>query len=57
VWVGDNSNVVFAQKFPGEKESVRWCDATASSFVAKVQGEVLTHFHAVAIKRHSSMQN
>jgi hypothetical protein len=29
-------------------------DATASSFVAKVRGEVFTHFHAVAVKRHSS---
>jgi hypothetical protein len=23
--VGDDSRVVFGQKFPGEKESVRWC--------------------------------
>jgi hypothetical protein len=34
-----------------------WCDATASSFVAKVGGEVFTHFHAVVMKRHSSMWN
>jgi hypothetical protein len=32
-------------------------DATASSFVAKVRGEVFAHFHAVAVKHHSSMQN
>jgi hypothetical protein len=25
--------------------------------VAKVLGEVLTHFHAVTVKRHSSMNN
>jgi hypothetical protein len=24
-WVGDHSHVVFGQKFPGEKRSVRWC--------------------------------
>jgi hypothetical protein len=32
-------------------------DVTASSFVAKVRGEVFAHFHAVAVKRHSSMWN
>jgi hypothetical protein len=32
-------------------------DATASSFVAKCQGEVFAHFHAIAVKHHSSMQN
>jgi hypothetical protein len=32
-------------------------DATASSFVARVRGEVFAHFHAVAVKRHSSMRN
>jgi hypothetical protein len=26
-------------------------------FVAKVRGEVFAHFHAVAVKRHSSMWN
>jgi hypothetical protein len=31
--------------------------ATASSFVTEVQGEIFTHFHTVAIKHHSSMQN
>jgi hypothetical protein len=33
---------------------VRCRDATASSSVAKVQGEVFAHFHAVAIKCHST---
>jgi hypothetical protein len=33
------------------------CDATASSFVAKVRGEVFAYFHAVAVKCHSSMRN
>jgi hypothetical protein len=32
-------------------------DATASSFVAKVRGEVFGHFHVVAVKHHSSMRN
>jgi hypothetical protein len=36
---------------------VRCRDATASSFVAKVLGEVIAHFHAVAVNRHSSMRN
>jgi hypothetical protein len=48
---GDDSHVVFGQKFPGEKGSVRLhCrDATASSFVAKVLGKILAHFHAVTM--------
>jgi hypothetical protein len=47
------------KKFSGGKKSVRLrCrDATASSFVAKVWGEVFTHFQAVAIKCHSSTCN
>jgi hypothetical protein len=32
-------------------------DATASSFVAKVQGEAFAHFHSFASERHSSMPN
>jgi hypothetical protein len=43
----------FGQTFPGEKRGVRLLccrDATASSFVKKVWGEVLAHFHAVAVK-------
>jgi hypothetical protein len=38
-------------------ETVCCCDATASSFVAKVQSEVFAYFQAVTIKRHSNMQN
>jgi hypothetical protein len=41
-------------KFPGEKrkcEEERRRDATASSFVAKVRGEVFTQFQAVDMKR------
>jgi hypothetical protein len=34
---------------------MRCRDATASSFVAKVQDEVFAHFHAVTVKRHSSI--
>jgi hypothetical protein len=58
-WVGVDSHVVFGQKYPGEKGSMRlYCrDATASPFVTKFQGEVFIHFHAVAVKRHSSIRN
>jgi hypothetical protein len=31
---------------------VRCHDATTSSFVAKVQGEVFAYFHAVTVKRN-----
>jgi hypothetical protein len=51
--VGDYGHVAFGQKFPGEKGSFH--DATASSLVAKVQGEVCAHFYIVATKCHSSM--
>jgi hypothetical protein len=48
----------FGKQFPAEKcETVRCRDATASSFVAKVWGEVFSHFYAVSIKRQSSVQN
>jgi hypothetical protein len=59
-WVGDDSHVVFYQKFPGEKGSVSLVccgDTTANSLVTKVQGEVFTHFHAVTVQYHRSMQN
>jgi hypothetical protein len=50
-WEVDDSYVVFAKKLTGEKEceTVRCRDATASSLVAKVRGEVFAHFHAVAV--------
>jgi hypothetical protein len=32
-------------------------DAAANPLVAKGRGAVCTHFHAAAIKHHSSMQN
>jgi hypothetical protein len=41
----------------GKFETLRCRDATTSSFVTKVQGEVFSHFHAVAVKLYSSMQN
>jgi hypothetical protein len=53
--VGNKSNAGFGSKFAGEKgksEMMRYHDATASSFVAKVPGDVFTNFHLVAIKRH-----
>jgi hypothetical protein len=44
---GDNSYIVLGQTFPGEERSeIVCCDATASSFVSKVVGEVFAHFHA-----------
>jgi hypothetical protein len=47
------------KKFPGEKEveTLHCRDARKSSFVSKVRGEVFAHFHAVTVKRHSSMRN
>jgi hypothetical protein len=57
--VGDDSHVVFGKKNSlVEKGSVTvHChDATDSSFIAKIRGEVFTYFHAVAVKHHSSMQ-
>jgi hypothetical protein len=45
--------------FPAEKRNVRRClvvmQQPVSSFIAKVWGEVLAHFHAVAIKSNSSI--
>jgi hypothetical protein len=38
-------------------KTVHCHDGTASSFVDKVLGEVFLHFHAVAVKCHSSMRN
>jgi hypothetical protein len=38
-------------------ETVHCRDATASSFVAEVRGEVFAHFHAAAVKHKSSMRN
>jgi hypothetical protein len=49
--------MVFWSEIPGEKcLTMRYCHATVSSFVAKVWGKIFTHFHAVAIKHHNSMQ-
>jgi hypothetical protein len=60
-WVGgEDRHVVFWSKIPwweGKCEAVLCRDSTASSSVAKVRGEVFAHFHAVAVKRHSSMRN
>jgi hypothetical protein len=59
-WVGDNSQVVCGQTFPGEIKKcdpVRCRDATANIFVGRLRGEVFTNFDAVAVKRHSSTRN
>jgi hypothetical protein len=57
--VGDDSHVAFGKKIPCEKGSltVRCHEATASSFVANVSGEVFAHFLAADVKCHSSMWN
>jgi hypothetical protein len=48
--------LVKKKKIPGEKRSVKLCfDATASSFVTKVQGEVFAHFYPVTVKYHSTL--
>jgi hypothetical protein len=42
----------FGQKFPAEKrksEMVHCRDATASSFVTKIRGEIFAHFQAVKV--------
>jgi hypothetical protein len=52
--------IMFLVKIPLWKRKcvkVRCSDATASSFVAKVWGEVFAHFHAFAVKRQISMRN
>jgi hypothetical protein len=60
-WVGWGTTVMlFLVKISLMKkkcETVRCRDATASYFFAKVCIEVLAHFHAVAVKLHSSTQN
>jgi hypothetical protein len=54
--VGDDSNVTFGQKFPGEKGSVKW------SIVVMQQPIILLPkfeaiFHAVVARHRSSIQN
>jgi hypothetical protein len=53
---GEDSHVVFGQNFPGGKGNVHCRDARASSFVAKVRGEV-SDFYAVTVKGHGSVWN
>jgi hypothetical protein len=60
IWVLEDRHIVFGQKLPGEKrkrETVRCRDATPSSIAPKVRGEVFSHFHAIAVKIHSSMRD
>jgi hypothetical protein len=59
-WVRTTVMLLLVNKFPGEKrkrKTVHCHDATASSFVTKVWGEVFSHLHAVTVHCHSSMQN
>jgi hypothetical protein len=58
-WVGTTVIFFFVKKSLVKRkwEMVRCHNATAISFIDKVLGEVFAHVHAVAIKRHSSMQN
>jgi hypothetical protein len=43
--------------FLKRKCEARRRDATDGSFVAKVRGEVFSHFHTAAVKRRSIMRN
>jgi hypothetical protein len=53
--VGDDNCIISDKK----NSVVRRCclDATASSFVAKVRGEVFAHVYIVPIKRHNNLRN
>jgi hypothetical protein len=58
--VGGQQLCYFWSRIPWWKRKCKmscYRDATASSFVAKVRCEVFANFHAVAVKRHSSMRN
>jgi hypothetical protein len=58
--VGDDSHVVFGNKFHGEKGNVRRCVVVMQQPVLlspRFRGEVFAYFHTVAVKRHSSMRN
>jgi hypothetical protein len=57
---GGRESCCFWPKIPWwkrEYEMVSCRDATARSFVTKVWGKAFKHFHAVAVKRHSSKRN
>jgi hypothetical protein len=55
---GGRQSCCFGNKFRGGRcETVRFRDVTASSFVAKVPGEVFVHLPAVSVKRYSNMRN
>jgi hypothetical protein len=50
-WVGDDTHVIFCQKIPGWKwkcETMRCRDATTSSFVVKVCGEIFARSRSKA---------
>jgi hypothetical protein len=57
--VGDGSLVILVKDSQIKEKcgTPRCRDATGSSFVAKVRGEVFAHVHAVAVRRHRSMWN
>jgi hypothetical protein len=59
VMVGNDSPIAFGKKIRWWKRKCETmcCVATASSYVDKVRGEVLSHVHAVAVKHHSGMFN
>jgi hypothetical protein len=58
-WVRDDTHVIFGQKFPGEKGSVRRCVVVMQQLVllSPKFGAKSAHFQALAVKCHSSMQN
>jgi hypothetical protein len=55
--VGDDSHVVFGQKFTGEKESVRRCVVVMQQLVllSSKFGAKSLHIFTVTVKRDSSM--
>jgi hypothetical protein len=63
----EKSRMIRGRQFCCFSSTIPWCkrkcetvhcrDATASSFIDKVHGEVFTHFNAVAVKHHSSIWN
>jgi hypothetical protein len=57
-WVGTTVMLFWGKNslVKKKRQALRCREATGSSFVAKVRREVFSYFHAVAVKRHSSVQ-
>jgi hypothetical protein len=57
MWPRRLINASFIPEECNNKNRSIYCDATASSLVAKVRGEVFSHFGEVAVTRQSSIRN